>query len=82
MPDRRQAGTHRVRAASCRPARNVAASASLAGRPAAGATVKYFEAHFSSDPQLRKMATRVRSALILQTHSDAAMLAGKSKPHD
>lgn len=43
-------------------------------------TVDYFEAHFSSDPQLRKIATQMRSTLILQTHSGNQVLAGKAPP--
>lgn len=42
-------------------------------------TVEYFEAHFSSDPQLRKIATQMRSALILQTHSGSQVLAAREK---
>jgi len=47
-------------------------------------TVDYFEAHFNSTPQLRKIATQMRSALILQTHSGSNVLAAGNKsatPH-
>jgi hypothetical protein len=54
-----------------------------ARQPRAGLkdTVDYFEAHFSSDPRLRKIATQMRSFLTLQTHSGKQVLAGKAPSH-
>lgn len=52
-----------------------------AQQPRAGLkdTLDYFEAHFASkNPQLHKVATAMRSALILQNHSGAKVLAGRS----
>ena len=50
-------------------------------RPGLKDTVEYFEAHFNNTPHLRRMATRLRTALTLQTHSGNQVLAGKEPPH-
>ncbi|OOG57180.1 DUF4034 domain-containing protein [Rhodanobacter sp. C03] len=42
-------------------------------------TVEYFETHFGNDPALAKEATRMRTELIMQTHSGSQVLAAKSK---
>ncbi len=42
-------------------------------------TVEYFESHFGSrNPQLREVAVKMRSAMVLQDHSGAKVLADKS----
>ncbi|GAB2550403.1 tetratricopeptide repeat protein [Rhodanobacter koreensis] len=43
-------------------------------------TVDYFESHFGSDPQMKKVATRMRAALILQTHSGGHVVARAPSP--
>jgi tetratricopeptide (TPR) repeat protein len=48
-------------------------------RPGLKDTVDYFEARFSNDPQWRKIATAMRSSLILQTHSGSKVLAARDK---
>lgn len=41
-------------------------------------TVDYFEGHFGSDPRMKKIATRMRAALILQTHSGSHVVMAKA----
>ncbi len=42
-------------------------------------TVEYFEAHFGGNPELRRIAVKMRAALILQTHSGSKVLAARGK---
>lgn len=48
-------------------------------RPGLKDTVEYFETHFGSrNAQLHRLAVQMRSAMVLQKHSGANVLAGKS----
>jgi hypothetical protein len=48
-------------------------------RPGLKDTVEYFEAHFGSkNPGLHKIAVQMRSAMLLQNHSGAKVLANKA----